>query len=127
MHLGCRYFVEDALKMNTSIPSPSDKQCFNCGKDLQNDVALCPHCGAALPTQGSGFKIVLRLIAVLLLGGFALLFGASGACFMFFATTGNFFDQASEALGFGIIGLVLLGFAALCIWGIVALTKKRKN
>jgi hypothetical protein len=123
MHLGCRYFVEDTLKMNTSTPSPSDKQCFNCGKDLQSSATFCPHCGAPLPTQGSGVKIVLRLLGVLVLSGLALLFGASGACFMLFATGGGVSNQASDALGMGMIGLVLLGFAALCAWGIIALLK----
>ncbi|HEY0076611.1 MAG TPA: zinc-ribbon domain-containing protein [Abditibacteriaceae bacterium] len=111
---------------NNQAPLPGGKQCFNCGKELQNDVALCPHCGAPLPTQGSGFKIVLRLIGVMLLGGLALLLGASGACFMLFATIKGFNGGVSDDLGLAFIGLILFAFAGLCIWGIIALTKKRK-
>lgn len=112
--------------MNEPLSPSGDKQCFNCGKDLQNSAAFCPHCGAALPTQGSGFIIAARLIGALLLGGLALLFGAAGACFMFFAIIGGLYDLAPDA-GLGMIGLVLLGLAALCVWSILALIKKRED
>lgn len=106
-------------------PTP---QCFNCGKELPAKATFCPHCGAPLPTQGSGISIALRIIGLIILAGFALLFGAAGACFMLFTGAGVLSGPGSstpEYLGFGLIGLVLLGCAALCIWGAVALVKKR--
>lgn len=112
----------------TSCPrcgSPTP-QCFNCGKELDAKATFCPHCGAPLPTQGSGITIALRIIGLIILVGFALLFGAAGACFMLVATAGGLGGSPADGLGFGLFGLLLLGIAALFIWGAVALGKKKR-
>jgi hypothetical protein len=126
MHLGCRSFVEDALKMNRSIPSPGDKQCFNCGKDLQNSAAFCPHCGAALPTQGSCLLLVLRFFGVLGLCCMAVFFGAAGACFMLVSSGPNDWFRPSHQLFLALTGLTSVVIAGLCIWAAVFLTKRGK-
>ncbi len=107
------------------LPPSGGKQCFNCGKDLQTNATFCPHCGAPLPTQGSGITIALRIIGLIILVGLALIFGAAGACFMLVASAGGLGASPSDTVSLGLIGLVLLGVAALFIWGAVALKKKR--
>ena len=113
------------ISMNESpLPAPEGKQCFNCGKNLEKEATFCPHCGAPLPTQGSGVSIVLRIIGLIILVGLALIFGAAGACFMIVSTGGLLGSGNSDELMFAGIGLVLLAVAALCVWGAVALKKK---
>lgn len=109
----------------TSTP-PENKQCFNCGKDLETHATFCPHCGAPLPTQGSTFLIVLRVMGAVILGIIASLFGTYGACFVLLGIAGGLNQTPSSGLGFGLIGMFLLGLTALCIWGAIKLGKRRK-
>jgi hypothetical protein len=106
-------------------PLPSgDKQCFNCGKDLRNSATFCPHCGAPLPTQGSGIAIMLRFIMAFRIVGaiilivLAFLFGITSA---FSMIAGGLYG----GVFFNPYGLVLVGVAALCIWGADILLKIR--
>lgn len=103
---------------------PAGKQCFNCGHTLVGGAAFCPHCGAPLPTQGSGFALVFRIIGCIILGGLTFILGAAGACFMLLGA-GDIGGTGSESASFGLIGLALLGGAGACIWGLVVLLKKK--
>ncbi len=112
-------------------PAPDNKQCFNCGEDLGTHVTFCPHCGAPLPTQGSGVTIALRIIGIMILIGLALVLGAAGACCMVVAGIGGVSPDLGgnpnvTPLGYGLIGLALLSCTALCIWGAIAIRKWRK-
>lgn len=106
-------------------PSPNDKQCFNCGKDLETHATFCPHCGAPLFKEDSPLLKLMRAIGASSLSGFALLFGSCGACFMLFSVQ---IASNADTLGlqFGLIGLFLLGLTLLCIWGVSELSKRKK-
>lgn len=102
------------------LPQPSARTCSNCGAAIDEKVALCPHCGAPLSaSQGSGCLVVG---AQIFLGFLSLAFGLSGACFVLFS--GGF--GGGSDWQFGLIGLLALGFAALCMWGLLRLGKGRK-
>jgi len=49
----------------------------------------------------------------------------AGSCFLLFSTSGGEFS--GDRLILTLIGLACLGFAALCIWGIVALSRRRRG
>lgn len=118
--------------MQESSTAPlKDKQCFNCGKALETHAAFCPHCGAPLPTDGSTFLIAFRIIGIIILSVLALLLGAAGACFMVVAASGgisaDLWSGGLSAANAGFTGFLLIGFAALCIWGIFAIYKRSKK
>lgn len=103
------------------LPQPSARTCSNCGAAIDEKVALCPHCGAPLSaSQGSGCLVVG---AQIFLGFLSLAFGLSGACFVLFS---GVIGGGGGDWGAGFTGLLVLGFAALCLWGLLRLSKKRK-
>ena len=107
------------------LPSPNDMQCFHCGKHLVTHAMFCPHCGAQLIEEASPFLELLRAIGANGLAGLALLFGSCGACFMLVSSGPGGFTADALGLGFGLIGIFLLGLTALCIWGVISIIKKR--
>lgn len=110
------------------LPPPSPYSCSNCGFALQEAVPLCPNCGARIahPRGGASMWSILGAVVLALL---ALPLGLAGACFAIFgvSTTGG----GSTDLGFGSawgmigIGAGLLAVAALFIWGMIKLLRKR--
>lgn len=112
------------------LPPPSAYSCPHCGFALQEAVPLCPNCGARIvhPRSGASAWSVLGAIALALL---ALPLGLSGACFAFFGAA-TLSGPGTEAYDMGLgggatlaIGIGLLGVAALCVWGLSKLLRKR--
>lgn len=105
--------------MQAPIPPPSYDRCPHCSAPVNPEQKMCPNCGAPLRETSSGWKVVKILLA---LGALMLaaLFGAAGACFLFFGV-GSFGD--STGMGLAAIGAVGLAIAGGLIFGAIKLLK----
>lgn len=105
------------------LPPPSPYSCPHCGFALQEAVPLCPNCGARIthPKGGASFWSAL---GALVLGLAALPLGLAGACF---ALSGGSSVNRGGSGAFGDLGIGagLLAVAALCVWGLFKLLRKR--
>lgn len=117
--------------MNPSpLPQPSARTCPNCGAAIDGKMALCPHCGAALSAPASSGCLVIG--AQILLGLLVLTFGLGGACSVLIgglSLSGPTFGAGGGISEWGPFiggGLVAMGLAAACVWGILRLGKKHK-
>lgn len=97
------------------LDSDTPPQCFNCGQELPQKVTFCPHCGAPLPTQGSIFKMVGRLLLAIIFAFGALVCGSWGVCAVTMSVVG--FGGNSGDVFFG--GFILLIITYFCIIGLV--------
>lgn len=103
------------------IPSPSDYACPKCGQEMQQQLPYCPRCGERLEAapRFSGWYVVPLLLMLALMAIPAALLGS---CFLSFGASDSSRDRNLTAIG--LAGLV---FAALCVWAIVALVRKRRG
>ncbi len=108
------------------LPQPAAQTCPNCGAPAPENAALCPQCGAALKNQKSGGCLVVAAQLVLVL--LASVFGLGGACFVLIGGFGGVgsvssptFGELAPFIGGGLLGL---GLAAACVWGIIRLGKR---
>lgn len=113
--------------MNPSpLSQPAAQTCPNCGEAVDSGHSFCPRCGAQLGTAPAGSGCI-NVIVQLILAGVALVSGLMGACFVLVGGTdaagGNFFTSGGAM--FVLIGLAGVALAALCIWGIIKLAKRR--
>lgn len=104
-------------------PSAANQQkCPNCDTMTPGDMVMCPRCGMTLSASSK----TIYGCAILLFQGFlglsALAFGASGTCFSLFN-----FSLGPAAHDFWLPGVPLFILTALCIWGIVRISKARKR
>jgi hypothetical protein len=85
---------------------------------MNESMQLCPRCGARLASTPR-FAVCLIVILALM----ALPSALAGACFLAFSGM----ESGRPDGGVLLIGLAGIGFAALCIWGIVHLVKARRG
>lgn len=105
------------------IPPTAPYSCPKCGFEMNRAVQYCPSCGAQL-ARGMPYAGCFIALLVALSVPSAL----AGACFIAVGAT----VTPNNELGFDrtvmiLIGLAILGFAALCVWGIVTLVRKRRG
>ncbi|MBV9866730.1 MAG: hypothetical protein JO316_15355 [Abitibacteriaceae bacterium] len=105
------------------IPPPAPYYCPNCGASLPAPVELCPLCGARITQRSAGAG---NIIAAIALGLVAVPLGLSGSCFALVGV-GTLTDRSGIGIGAGLITLAvfLIGAAALCIFGIVKVLKRK--
>ena len=112
----------------TPLMTPEGQSCPNCGHTVAATAKHCPNCGATLAGAASGSTSsaaqVWRIILLIGLAGLALLFGAAGACVMLIGVMGGG-GLTTESLTYAGIGILLLIFAALCLWGVLSVSKRR--
>lgn len=80
---------------------------------------MCPNCGQKIaPTSSS--TSVLKVLGAVCLGLVSFVAGGLGACFLLIGGVAG-----GEGLGFFGLSIGLVVVAALCIWGMVLLVKKK--
>lgn len=80
---------------------------------------MCPNCGRNIaPTSSS--TSVLKIIGAICLGLISFVAGGLGACFLLIGGISG--GEGAGFFGFAIGAVVV---AALCIWGMVLLIKKK--
>lgn len=110
---------EEPLHHGPPIPPPTAYSCPHCSLEMVAPVPYCPRCGAGLHKRGSSAGCVNIGLAIFL-GALALPSALMGGCFLLFGSTESEFSLTA----YGLLGI---GFAALCVWGIVRLLKARQN
>jgi hypothetical protein len=108
--------------MQPPIPSPSARDCPQCGAQIENArLQFCPQCGASL--QNRAQLSIATIIGVTLLGIICVPMGACSILFGFSAVT------TPDTEGFSGLILVVSGFclllAALGIWSIANTLRKK--
>ena len=85
---------------------------------MDRRAVRCPNCGAAPPFAVSFFGKALRVVAILILIMAALGLGATGACIVLLSGMDGPPDLMTTATG-----IAMCAAAALCVWGIICLSK----
>jgi len=104
---------------NPPIPPPTPYSCSHCGFGFDAPREFCPQCGTKLKAPG-GAKSWLTILGIIALGLLAFPLALAGACFLLLGGS----EYGPGAPSMYVYGALGLGFAALCIWGIVKLSKR---
>lgn len=101
--------------------------CKNCGKEIDNNAAVCIHCGVATknglqekPKKANGFGIAGFIISLLSLWFNSFLLCIPSVIGLIFSSVGLAIQKKHSANGLAIAGLVINIFS-LVIWGILLL------
>jgi hypothetical protein len=108
------------MELPPPIPPPAPYSCPNCGAALETPTTFCPRCGARLSGTTSQLSVWKIFVAVLL-GLVALPTGGVGACLLVMTALSG---GSGEAVSVALIGLLFVGVAALCLFGIIKLVKR---
>jgi hypothetical protein len=107
--------------------SEPQKQCFNCGKDLEKRVTFCPHCNAPLPLHGAFVGPAIRFFLLAILGTFSLILSGLGGCFLLATFMIGATGHNAEWLAILLVTITFIGGAGLCAWGLAFISGWKKT